>query len=195
MDFLRNNNMQNLDIIVAQNVFAHNYDPKGFLTAARNLMTENSLLFVQTSQADMIKNNEFDTIYHEHISFYNINSMNELCKRSCMYIVDVIKCPLHGNSYIFVISKNKNMSRPANIANHIAMEKKAGLLSEQTYINCPGHFGHIELPKPVYNLQFEDWIVKIMKCVCIKCSKLLVNKAHPIIKNILHKFNFKLILF
>lgn len=26
---------------------------------------------------------------------------------------------------------------------------------EQTYIYCPGHFGHIELPKPVFNLQFE----------------------------------------
>ena len=56
---------------------------------------------------------------------------------------------------------------------------------EQTYINCPGHFGHIELPKPVFNLQFEQWIVKILRCVCIKCSKLLVNKNHSLIKNII----------
>jgi len=56
---------------------------------------------------------------------------------------------------------------------------------EQTYINCPGHFGHIELPKPVFNLQFEDYIVKILKCVCIKCSKLLINKNNQIIKNII----------
>ena len=55
----------------------------------------------------------------------------------------------------------------------------------QTYINCPGHFGHIELPKPVFNLQFEDWIVKILQCICIKCSRILVNKNHPIIKNII----------
>ena len=55
---------------------------------------------------------------------------------------------------------------------------------EQTYINCPGHFGHIELPKPVFNLQFEQWIVKILKCVCVKCSRLLVNKNHTLIKNI-----------
>ena len=55
---------------------------------------------------------------------------------------------------------------------------------DQTYINCPGHFGHIELPKPVFNLQFEQWIVKILRCVCIKCSRLLVNKNHPLIKNI-----------
>jgi DNA-directed RNA polymerase II subunit RPB1 len=55
----------------------------------------------------------------------------------------------------------------------------------QTYINCPGHFGHIELPKPVFNIQFEDAIMKILQCVCIKCSRLLVNKNHPIIKNII----------
>ena len=56
---------------------------------------------------------------------------------------------------------------------------------EQTYINCPGHFGHIELPKPVFNLQFEDYIVKILRCVCIKCSRVLINKNHNIIKNII----------
>jgi SAM-dependent methyltransferase len=70
------------DIITAQNVFAHNYDPKGFLTSARNIMSNDSLLFIQTSQADMILNNEFDTIYHEHISFFNIRSMRHLCDRS-----------------------------------------------------------------------------------------------------------------
>jgi len=64
---------------------------------------------------------------------------------------------------------------------------------EQTYISCPGHFGHIELPKPVFNLQFEDFIVKILKCVCIKCSRLLVNKNHVSIKNIIAstKGNYK----
>jgi DNA-directed RNA polymerase II subunit RPB1 len=63
----------------------------------------------------------------------------------------------------------------------------------QTYINCPGHFGHIELPKPVFNLQYEDAIVKIMQCVCIKCSRLLVNKDNQIIKNIVAntKGNYK----
>ena len=54
----------------------------------------------------------------------------------------------------------------------------------QTYIYCPGHFGHIELPRPVFNVQFEDWIFKVLQCVCIKCSRLLINKENPIVKNI-----------
>lgn len=132
MDFVINHD-KIFDIIIAQNVFAHNYDPKMFLRSARNLMNNTSLLFIQTSQADMILNNEFDTIYHEHINFFNVNSMNELCSRVGLYLMDVIKTPLHGNSYLFVITKNENISRPANIINSINMEKKAGLLSEKTY--------------------------------------------------------------
>ena len=64
---------------------------------------------------------------------------------------------------------------------------------EQTYINCPGHFGHIELPKPVFNLQFKDYFVKILRCICIKCSRLLINKNHQIFKNIIAntKGNYK----
>ena len=120
------------DIIIAQNVFAHNYDPLTFLNNAKNVMARNSLLFIQTSQADMIRNNEFDTIYHEHISFYNINSMNELCKRAGLQLIDVTKCPLHGNSYIFVISKYA--SRSANIENLIDMERRSGLLTDSTYV-------------------------------------------------------------
>lgn len=96
MDFYIRNPFK-FDIITAQNVFAHNYDPIAFLQVIRNMMDDETLLFIQTSQADMIKNNEFDTIYHEHISFYNVKSMNELCSRMGLYLIDVSKCPLHGN--------------------------------------------------------------------------------------------------
>ena len=121
------------DIITAQNVFAHNHNPIKFLCNVKKLMDNDTLLFIQTSQADMILNNEFDTIYHEHISFYNVKSMRALCERAGMFLLDVIKCPLHGNSYIFVISRNSLVNRPANISNIIHMEKKAGLYDPQTY--------------------------------------------------------------
>jgi DNA-directed RNA polymerase II subunit RPB1 len=46
---------------------------------------------------------------------------------------------------------------------------------------CPGHFGHIELALPIYNIQYIDTIIKILRCVCFRCSNLLVNKSDPII--------------
>ena len=44
------------------------------------------------------------------------------------------------------------------------------------YINTPGYFGHINLSKPVFYIQYLTTITKILRCTCFKCSKLLINK-------------------
>ena len=44
------------------------------------------------------------------------------------------------------------------------------------YIETPGYFGHIELAKPVFYIQYLNTIIKILRCTCFKCSKLLLNK-------------------
>lgn len=43
--------------------------------------------------------------------------------------------------------------------------------------NCPGHFGHFELARPVYYTQFFKLVMKMLRCVCFKCGKLLIDKA------------------
>ena len=119
------------DAIVAQNVCAHNPDPAEFLQSCRKLMTNNTLLFVQTSQADMVSNDEFDTIYHEHVNFFNANSMKQLAERVGIHLIDVQKAPIHGNSYIFVLSLRD--LRPYHVQNIIDLEAAHGLLSVETY--------------------------------------------------------------
>jgi len=52
---------------------------------------------------------------------------------------------------------------------------------------CPGHFGHLELARPVYYYHFIDIVLKLLKCVCFRCSKILINMDNPIIDNILRK--------
>uniref|UniRef100_A0A6C0AXJ7 DNA-directed RNA polymerase n=1 Tax=viral metagenome TaxID=1070528 RepID=A0A6C0AXJ7_9ZZZZ len=44
------------------------------------------------------------------------------------------------------------------------------------YIQTPGYFGHVELVKPVYYIQYLNIVMKLLKCVCFKCSKLLISK-------------------
>ena len=57
--------------------------------------------------------------------------MNELAQRVGLYLVDVIKTPIHGNSYIFVLSKQPvNQHRVQNI---IDLEDSYGLLNINTY--------------------------------------------------------------
>ena len=46
----------------------------------------------------------------------------------------------------------------------------------QTNHNCPGHFGHFRLARPVYFIQFFPYILNVLNCVCVRCSKLLIDK-------------------
>lgn len=131
-DYFKNGLLnKKFDLVTIQNAFAHNYDQLEMLLAAKSVLADNGLLFIQTSQGDMITNGEFDTIYHEHISFYNINSMNEICKRANLNLVDVIRHPIHGNSYIFIISKNQ--TNHDHIQNLINQEKTLGYYSYDTF--------------------------------------------------------------
>jgi len=92
-------------IIVAQNVFAHTSNPLDFLLTAKKIMPDDGKLFIQTSQANMIRNGEFDTIYHEHISFFCVNSMEKLCERAGMVLTNVDLATIHGTSFIFEVRK------------------------------------------------------------------------------------------
>ena len=44
------------------------------------------------------------------------------------------------------------------------------------YMQTPGYFGHIELARPVFYVQYLNTVQKILRCVCFKCSKLLISK-------------------
>ena len=45
------------------------------------------------------------------------------------------------------------------------------------YMKCPGYFGHIKLARPVFYYQYLGTIIKILRCVCIKCSALRMSKS------------------
>jgi len=96
------------DLIIAQNVFAHTADIDKFLEACIKVMHYSSTLIIETSQAEMFDNNEFDTIYHEHISYFSINSMKVAVERAGLYLNHVFKPNVHGKSYSFRIQKTDN---------------------------------------------------------------------------------------
>lgn len=51
-------------------------------------------------------------------------------------------------------------------------------------VECPGHFGHLELSKPVFHIGFLNKSIKVIRCVCFYCSKLLVSPTNSKIKEI-----------
>lgn len=108
-DFFNYTFAQNMDkkfdIILAQNVVAHVDDVHDFIKGCEYLLKDDGKLYIQTSQCNMIQNNEFDTIYHEHHSFFSIKSMKTLVENHNLYLNKVERTFIHGTSYLFTITK------------------------------------------------------------------------------------------
>ncbi len=121
-----------MDVITAQNVFAHTPYIDDFLQSCKQVMDNNTSLFIQTSQRDMILNGEFDTTYHEHISFFNTKSMNKLTKRNDLVLNRVLEHTIHGRSYIFEIKLIKE-NTIYNIDEQLEIENNLGLYNSITY--------------------------------------------------------------
>ena len=53
-------------------------------------------------------------------------------------------------------------------------------------IECPGHFGHTELVEPVFHYGFFNHLKSILQCICLQCSKLLIDNSDTIYKKLLN---------
>lgn len=129
-DFFPTKIEKKFDVIVAQNVFAHTHNIKEFLMECSRMLNENGVIYIQTSQSNMIKNNEFDTIYHEHLSFFNSYSMKTLVESCNLKLNNIFKFDIHGTSYIFEIQEK---TKDTNLDSILELEKKEGLYELSTY--------------------------------------------------------------
>jgi SAM-dependent methyltransferase len=102
---------QKFDLVLGQNVLAHTPSPLGFLSAVRDVLEDDGLALFQTSQADMLFNGEFDTVYHEHYSFFCENSASKLSERAGLKLMGVIYTPIHGVSSIYVFGFESSRTR------------------------------------------------------------------------------------
>lgn len=88
------------DVIIMMNVLAHVANPALFLRLARLSLNPGGRIYVQTSQARMIERGEFDTVYHEHLSFFTARSLDALMGRCGLTLLGVERVPIHGTSYL-----------------------------------------------------------------------------------------------
>jgi 2-polyprenyl-3-methyl-5-hydroxy-6-metoxy-1,4-benzoquinol methylase len=103
---------QKFDVITAQNVFAHNTYPKEFLEICKDNLKDDGRIFIQTSQANMVRLGQFDTVYHEHISFFSQQSMKAVVEAAGLCLQDAFHTDIHGTSYVFVIGKSNALKAP-----------------------------------------------------------------------------------
>jgi len=93
------------DVVIAMNVAAHTPTPLRFLEGVAGALAPGGAAIIQTSQALMIGNGEFDTVYHEHYSFYTVASMRTLAARAGLRVEDVRLVSVHGISLLFILRR------------------------------------------------------------------------------------------
>jgi SAM-dependent methyltransferase len=116
------------DVIVANNVLAHVADTNGFVEGLRILVATDGLVTIEVPYVrDLIALGEFDTIYHQHLCYFSLRSLDVLFRRHGLYINDVRRLTTHGGSLrIYVESREgtqPTVSRLLGEEGELAMDR------------------------------------------------------------------------
>jgi novobiocin biosynthesis protein NovU/D-mycarose 3-C-methyltransferase len=102
------------DGILARHVFAHVDDVHDFLEGAAHLLTPDGVLMIEVPYlGDLLEGLEFDTIYHEHLSYIALSPVERLCAAHRLAVVDVEPVSLHGGSVIVHIARGMRSRTPS----------------------------------------------------------------------------------
>src|SRR5690606_4288401 len=121
--------------ITTTNTFNHVDDLHGFVDGVRELLAEDGVFVVEVPHAaDLLEQNEFDTIYHEHLSEFSVRSMVELFRACGLDVWDVEALAVHGGS-MRVWGQHAGGPRrtTAAVARWLADEEARGLFRAATY--------------------------------------------------------------
>jgi SAM-dependent methyltransferase len=121
-------------VIVTTNTFNHIDDLHNFMQGVTELLADTGTFVIEAPHAsDLVENNEFDTVYHEHVSEFSVKSLADLFAFFDMEVVDLERLPIHGGS-MRVFSRRSGQSAVAPVvAEWLQAESKAGLFDATTY--------------------------------------------------------------
>ncbi len=122
------------DLIIANNVLAHVPDINDFVSGFRLLLAEKgTATFEFPHVMEMIRNVEFDTIYHEHYSYLSLLALEPLFQRHGLRVVDVERLVTHGGSLRLYVGHAGQATTAASVERLRQEEIVAGLDRLATY--------------------------------------------------------------
>ena len=124
-------------VITGTNVFAHVNDLRLFVKNIKNLMHNKKGIFVIEVPhfLHMIKYLEYDTVYHEHLSYISVIPLVSFLKKFNLEIVDIQQRNIHGGSIRIFISGIGNYNIKKSVTKICKMENRAKLNSKKVLIN------------------------------------------------------------
>lgn len=142
-------------LVTAANVFAHVDDLAGFLEAVKAWLKPGGVFLVEAPYlADLLDQNLFDTIYHEHLSYFAAAPLKTLFDRSGLDMFDIQRTDSHGGS-LRVLAQKAGAGRAPDpsVRRFLEDEKSRNLGSLETYA---AFARKVERNKTELNLLVED---------------------------------------
>ena len=128
------------DLIIGNNVYAHVPDINDFTLGMKELLKPNGTIVLEFPHLlNMIKENLFDTIYHEHFSYLSLHVVNKIFKAAGLRVWDVEKISTHGGSLrVYGCHFNSKKMKTGRVDDIVSEEIDAGLLNPKTYNKFEG---------------------------------------------------------
>ena len=130
------------DLIAANNVLAHVPDINDFVAGFKTLLNPAGVITVEFPHLlTQIRENQFDTIYHEHFSYLSLLTAERIFARHGLVVFDVEELSTHGGSLRIYgrHSQNDRLKIGAAVTNLRVREIQAGLDSNETYRQFANH--------------------------------------------------------
>ncbi|MEU4312747.1 class I SAM-dependent methyltransferase [Nocardia sp. NPDC024068] len=123
------------DLVVANNVYAHVPDLRGFTRALRTLAADDGWLSIEVHHAlNLVRHGQFDTIYHEHFQYYTLASAQRALATGGLVVADVEMLGTHGGSLRIWARPAEAGGEPSRrVEEVLALEAEAGLHSARGY--------------------------------------------------------------
>ena len=115
--------------ILGRHVFAHVHDVHEFLEAVKRCLADDGVFLIEVPYlGDFLDKLEFDTIYHEHLSYLSLGAMEHLCRQHDMELVDAERIALHGGSVIIHMRRKALGAGPsARLVQMLQKERESGM--------------------------------------------------------------------
>ena len=126
------------DLLVVNNVLAHVPNLHDFVRGCRLLLKEDGVLSVEFPHlVNLLRFNQFDTIYHEHFSYFSLKVICNVFARHDLLVFDVEEIPTHGGSLRVFAShlSSKRFEQNNRVSQIIDEEEAAGIFSTVTYLS------------------------------------------------------------